>query len=70
MDRAEISRKADNLSRQCDTCILGNKKIGIKSGCDIKRQLVIKKFDTSWERSDTFLNQDGTCKLYQSKYAG
>jgi len=60
-------RRAEKLKKQCEKCKLGNKRIGPKSGCDIRKVLVIRPYSAAWDQSELFLNPDGSCKRIEYK---
>lgn len=53
------------LKEQCDTCKLGKKEIGPRSGCDVKKKLVIDRSEVAWKHKHLFFKQNGECKMRQ-----
>ena len=66
----EAERRADEvdaLRRQCDECELGKKPIGPKSGCDVRKKLVIDQSEVAWKHKHLFFNNHGRCKMFRMK---
>lgn len=64
MDPEKLARNVDKLKEQCEECKLGKKPIGPKSGCDIRKKLVIDQSEVAWKHKHLFL-KDGNCKMFQ-----
>ncbi len=62
-----ITNWAYSLKEQCDQCKLGAKPIGPKSGCEIKKKLVIDKNEVAWKNKHLFFDKVGTCKMYKPR---
>lgn len=57
--------KVDALQAQCSICKLGKKKIGPKSGCDIRKKLVVDRNETAWRLEHLFFDDKGMCKMFK-----
>lgn len=55
------------LKEQCDKCKLGDKEIGPRSGCEVKKKLVVDRNQVAWKHRKLFLDSKGVCKMYQEK---
>lgn len=58
--------EVDALRNQCRECRLGDKEIGPKSGCDVRKKLVIDDSKVAWKHKHLFLTGDG-CKMFKEK---
>lgn len=63
MNKFERAAEQDNLKRQCSTCKKGG-KIGPRSGCQIKKILLIDRDKNAWKNKSMFLTEQGECKAY------
>lgn len=73
LNQIEAEKRADAidaLRRQCDQCKLGAKPIGPKSGCEVRKKLVIDQSDVAWKNKHLFFDDKGMCKMAQPKKAG
>ena len=59
------AQEVDSLKRQCDACKLGQKEIGPRSGCDIKKKLVVDQNEVAWKHKHLFFKPNGECKMRQ-----
>lgn len=72
LNQRQAEKRADEidaLSRQCKECKLGQKPIGPKSGCDVRKKLVVDGSEIGWKAKHLFLREDGTCKMFQPRKA-
>ena len=60
--------EVDRLRKQCKECKLGEKPIGPKSGCEVRKKLVIDDSVVAWKHRHLFL-YEGRCKMFQPKKA-
>lgn len=65
--QVKVDQWAYGLKEQCDQCKLGDKPIGPKSGCEVKKKLVVDKSHVGWKHKHLFFDNLGTCKMYQPK---
>jgi len=56
----------DALRKQCETCKL-NKDIGPRSGCEVKKKLVIDDSSVAWRNKYLFFDDENRCKMYSEK---
>lgn len=63
MNKEILARKVDNLQRQCEKCMLGKKPIGPKSGCEVRKKLVVDQSEVAWKHEHLFI-KDGNCKMF------
>ena len=57
----------DALRRQCEECKLGKKPIGPKSGCEVRKKLIIDQSPVAWKHKHLFFDNKGKCKMFQEK---
>lgn len=55
------------LADECKTCKLGQKPIGPRSGCDVRKKLVRDRNPVAWKHKHLFLDEHGGCKMWQPK---
>lgn len=67
MDKAYINEAVYKLADQCKTCKQGQKPIGPRSGCDIRKKLVQDKNPIAWKHKRLFLEDSGKCKLWKPR---
>lgn len=67
MSLEKYAKSIDALKRQCDKCKIGKKKIGPKSGCDLRKKLIIEQSEIAWEHKKLFLNDKDKCTMFQPK---
>lgn len=60
-----IVMKADKLDEQCKRCKLGDVKIGPKSGCEIRKKLVIDRSEVAWKHEHLFFDNKRRCKMFK-----
>jgi len=66
-NRAELhAMRKDMLRRQCETCKIGD-KMGPKSGCEIRKKLIIDDSQVAWKNKHLFFDDKGKCKMYKEK---
>ena len=56
----------EQLRRQCKECKLGQKPIGPKSGCEVRKKLVIDQSDVAWKNKYLFFDDKGQCKMFRA----
>ena len=61
------ARMVDALKEQCSECKLGLKPVGPKSGCEVRKKLVIDQSDVAWKNKHMFFDGGGTCKMFKQK---
>lgn len=69
MDPEKLARNVDRLKEQCEECKLGKKDIGPRSGCEIRKKLVIDQSEVAWKHKHLFFDGNGKCKMFQPKKA-
>lgn len=72
LTQIEMEQRADAidaLRKQCEECKLGKKEIGPKSGCEVRKKLVIDQNDVAWKHKHLFFDRSGKCKMFQPKKA-
>lgn len=57
----------DSLRAQCETCALGKKAIGPRSGCDLRKKLIIDKSEVAWKHKHLFFDSHGKCKMWKER---
>ena len=57
--------RADN----CATCKLGNVRLGPKSGCEVRKKLVLDLNPVAWKHIKLFV-ENGRCKMYKEAPSG
>ena len=65
MPREEVYK----LAEQCKDCKLGQKPIGPRSGCDVRKKLVIDDNPVAWKHIRLFV-ENGRCKMYKEAPSG
>jgi len=65
-NKFERAREQDALKEQCDRCKLGG-KIGPRSGCEIRKKLIVDQNKAAWKHKHLFLTESGKCKMFQEK---
>ena len=63
MPREEVYK----LAEQCKDCKLGQKPIGPRSGCDVRKKLVIDDNPVAWKHKHLFFDRYGNCKMWMPK---
>ena len=56
--------RKDMLRAQCAKCKRGD-KMGPKSGCDVRKKLIIDDSAVAWKNQYLFFDDNGNCKMYQ-----
>jgi len=54
----------DALRRQCKECKLGD-KMGPRSGCEVRKKLILDDNDVAWKNKHLFFDGNGKCKMYK-----
>ena len=70
LNQMEAEKRADAidaLRKQCEECKLGSKPIGPKSGCEVRKKLVIDQSEVAWKNKHLFFDANGNCKMLQKK---
>lgn len=70
LTQIQMEQKADAidaLRKQCDECKLGKKPIGPKSGCEVRKKLVIDQSEVAWKNKHLFFDNKGTCKIFKPR---
>jgi len=62
-----INNWAYALKEQCDGCKLGTKPIGPRSGCEVKKKLVVDKSEVAWKHKHLFFDSYGNCKMFKPR---
>lgn len=70
MDPEKLARNVDNLKKQCEECKLGKKDIGPRSGCEVRKKLVIDQSEVAWKHKHLFFDDKGKCKMFKPVKAG
>lgn len=70
MEAVERADAVDALRRQCEECKLGDKDIGPRSGCEVRKKLVIDQSDVAWKHKHLFFDRAGKCKMFIPKKRG
>lgn len=65
MDPEKLARNVDNLKKQCEECKLGKKDIGPRSGCEVRKKLVIDQNEVAWKYKHLFFDDKGKCKMFK-----
>jgi len=63
MNKYERAAEQDRLNEQCSHCKKGG-KIGPRSGCEVRKLLLIDRNKNAWKNKHMFLEDNGRCKLY------
>jgi len=67
MEIEEKVRRAEEFSREnCEDCRLGG-PLGPRSGCDIRKKLVVDLNDVAWKHVHLFVSDTGMCKMWKAK---
>ena len=65
MNKFERAAEQDRLASQCKHCKKGG-KIGPKSGCQIRKVLLVDRDKNAWKNKQMFLTEQGGCKAYEA----
>lgn len=65
IEREQRADDIDALRRQCEECKLGKKDVGPKSGCEVRKKLVIDQSEVAWKHKHLFFDKGGKCKMFQ-----